>query len=175
MEGEIVWDCLGFWEKGKGGAGKGKGKKPQPEEVEQYSGMRVEVMTAEERLLFVAKLQEIRGTTARLYQYSDGDVFQKEETINVKIRGYSDQDAKAVYLEGAVTPEENLIWRVEDLTFVKIGNDRAFFRLDTDLEASITPVGKISFAEEPARLLNISVGGACWARSMPAISAINFS
>ena len=45
-----------------------KEKKPQPEEVEQYSGMRVEVMTAEERLLFVAKLQEIRGTTARLYQ-----------------------------------------------------------------------------------------------------------
>ena len=140
---------------------KEKEKKPQPEEVEQYSGMRVEVMTAEERLLFVAKLQEIRGTTARLYQYSDGDVFQKEETINVKIRGYSDQDAKAVYLEGAVTPEENLIWRVEDLTFVKIGNDRAFFRLDTDLEASITPVGKISIAEEPARRLNISVGGAC--------------
>ena len=30
---------------------KEKEKKPQPEEVEQYSGMRVEVMTAEERLL----------------------------------------------------------------------------------------------------------------------------
>lgn len=151
---------FGFWGK-KEKAEPVKEHEKDPGELSQYSGMRVEVMTVEERLLFVAKMQEIREGTARLYQYSDGDVFRKTETTNVKIRGYSDKDAKAVYLEGAITPEENLVWKVEDLVFVKIGNDRAFFRLDTDLEASISPVGKISFGEEPARLLNISVEAFC--------------
>lgn len=85
---------------------------------------------------------------------------QKVEMIHVRIRGYSDHERKAVYMEGLITPGDKRIWNVEDLKVAHIGNDRAFFRLDTDIEAVVTTFGGFSAGEETCRMLNISVGGA---------------
>lgn len=68
------------------------------EELEIYSGMRVEVTTMEGRLLFVAKLLGLHDDKAELHQYSESDEFQEGESIHVRIRGYSDHDRKAVYM-----------------------------------------------------------------------------
>ena len=108
-------------------------------ELEIYSGMRVEVTTFDGRLLFVAKLLG----------------------LHVRIRGYSDRERKAVYLEGRITPQPKHIWQVEELTVARIGNDRAFFRLDTDLDATATMFSGLLMGERPCKMLNISVGGAC--------------
>ncbi len=78
----------------------------------------------------------------------------------VRIRGYSDHEKKAVYMEGFITLKEKHIWKVEKLMVVRVGNDRAFFRLETDLEAVVTMLGGFSAGEQLCRLLNISVGGA---------------
>lgn len=43
----------------------------------------------------------------------------------------------------------------------RIGNDRAFFRLETDLDAVLTTFGGFSAGEQNCKMLNISVGGAC--------------
>lgn len=85
----------------------------------------------------------------------------QKEPLHVRIRGYSDRDKKAIYMEGFIRPEEGHTWSVEGLTVVRIGNDRAFFRLETDLEAEVTLFGGFSAGEQPCRVLNISVGGAC--------------
>ncbi len=130
-------------------------------EFEIYSGMRVEVSTFEGQLLFVAKLLGVHGSKAELHQYSEIEVPQKEEPLHVRIRGYSDHDKKAVYMEGVITPMPKHIWQVDELTVVRIGNDRAFFRLSTDLDATVTMFSGLEMGEKPCKMLNISVGGAC--------------
>lgn len=128
--------------------------------LESYSGMRVEVASLDGNLLFVAKLQGVRGSTAELQQYSETGISQKDEPLPVKIRGYHDQDKKAVHLEGSISFLENHSWKVEELTFIRTSNDRAFFRLSTDLEATVTMFGGLLGGERECRLLDISVGGA---------------
>lgn len=135
-------------------------------DYEKYSGMRVEVTTfAEDRLLFVAKLMGLKENTAKLYQYSElitAHITEPEaESIHVKIRGYSDHERKAVHMEGFILPQQEHIWQVEAWSIKKVNNDRAFFRLNTDMEAAITTFGGLGAGESTCRLLNISVGGAC--------------
>ena len=130
------------------------------EEVDIYSGMRVEVTTAAGQILFVAKLMGLHGDKAELHQYSEAAIVKDVETIHARIRGYSDYERKAVYMEGIITPGPKHIWQVEELTIVRVGNDRAFFRLTTNLDATATMFSGLAMGEKPCKLLNISVGGA---------------
>lgn len=134
--------------------------KDEAEEFHIYSGMRVEVTTEAGQILFVAKLLGLRGDKAELHQYSESELLQDAGSIRARIRGYSDHERRAVYMEGVITPGPRHIWQVEELTVVRIGNDRAFFRLDTDLPATVTMFSGLAIGERPCRLLNVSIGGA---------------
>lgn len=135
------------------------GQENDREELGIYSGMRVEVTTPEGVLLFVAKLEGLHGREGELHQYSETELPQMEPPFRVKLRGYSDADRKAVSMEGAITPMPRHIWKVEELSVARVGNDRAFFRLDTDVEATATMFSGLAMGEKPCRLLDISVGG----------------
>lgn len=126
-----------------------------------YTGMRVEVTTPDERLLFVAKLMSLRENKGELHQYSETGVSREKEPFHVKIRGYSDHEKKEVYMEGRITSMPEHIWQVEDLKVTRIENARAFYRLNTDLDATVTTFSGLGAGEKPCKLLNISVGGAC--------------
>ncbi|MEY8429855.1 PilZ domain-containing protein [Lachnospiraceae bacterium 48-42] len=131
-------------------------------ELHHYSGMRVEVTDFDGCFLFVAKIQGLWKNTAELYQYSEMQIPKEDsEPLRVRIRGYSDHEKKAVYMEGVITPRDKHIWKTEELVVTKIGNDRAFFRLSTDLDATVTMFSGLEIGEKPCRMLNISVGGAC--------------
>lgn len=132
----------------------------EDEELEIYSGMRVEVTGPDGRMLFVAKLLGLHGDQGELHQYSEAAVPQGEEPLPVKIRGYSDRDRKAVYMEGVIAPLPQNKWSVAELKVCKAGNDRAFFRLETDISATATMFSGLEMGEKPCRLLNISIGGA---------------
>lgn len=136
-------------------------KPVQDNELEVYSGMRVEVTTFDARLLFVAKLMSLRGNTAQLHQYSETTLSPDSEPLRVRIRGYNDHERKAVYMEGTISPMSQQRWQVEELVVARIGNDRAFFRLETNIDATATTLGGLNAGEKPCKLLNISVGGAC--------------
>lgn len=125
-----------------------------------YSGMRVEVTAMDGRILFVAKLLGLHGNQAELHQYSEAMLPKTEEPLPVRIRGYSDRERKAVYMEGVITPLPQNKWAVTELKVCRAGNDRAFFRLDTDLDATATMFSGLAIGEKPCRLLNISIGGA---------------
>ena len=130
------------------------------DELEIYSGMRVEVTAFDGRMLFVAKLMGLHGNQAELHQYSEAAI-SREEPFPVRIRGYSDRDRKAVYMEGVIAPLPQNKWSVTELNVCRIGNDRAFFRLDTNLDATATMFSGLAMGEKPCKLLNISIGGAC--------------
>lgn len=144
---------------------KDPGTKPAPQEDSGapsiYSGMRVEVTTASGHLLFAAKMMELHGHVAQLYQYTEADIPGDMELIYVRIRGYNDHERKAVYMEGTISPKPQHVWEVTNLAVIRSGNDRAFFRLDTNLDATITIFRGLGAGEKPCKLLNISVGGAC--------------
>ena len=142
--------------------------KEAAQELDIYSGMRVEVTTHTGQILFVAKLLGLHGNKAELHQYSESEIAGDVESIHVRIRGYSDYERKAVYMEGVITPGPKHIWQVEELTVLRVGNDRAFFRLNTDIDGSMVIIGKVGAGEEPCKLLNISVGGA-YVRAEPAL------
>ena len=153
-----------FKSHGKKGPVQDEEAQREPIGLEVYSHMRVEVTTPEGDLLFVAKLVNLRERTAELQQFSESALSQEteesEEPIPVHIRGYNDHERKAVYLEGVITPGPRHIWQVEELTVVRTTNDRAFFRLDTNQDATITMFSGLSMGEKPCKLLNISIGGA---------------
>ena len=114
-----------------------------------------------DQLLFTAKLMDLKGDTGELYQYFETGTLQSGGPVEVKIRGYSAYKRKAVYMEGVITPEIKNMWRVEDLVITKVENDRAFFRLNVDVDAVLTRYDGPDAAESVCRLLNISIGGAC--------------
>ena len=136
-------------------------KETDEDELKIYSGMRVEVTTFDGRVLFVAKLMDPRGSQAELHEYLEASPFQAEEPLPVRIRGYSDHDRKAIYMEGVIAPLPQRKWSVTELNVCRIGNDRAFFRLDTSLDATATMFSGLEMGEKSCKLLNISIGGAC--------------
>lgn len=136
-------------------------KENDGDELEIYSGMRVEVTAFDGRILFVAKLMGLHGNQAELHQYLEATISQVEEPLPVRIRGYSDRDRKAVYMEGVIAPLPHNKWSVAELKVCRVGNDRAFFRLDTNIDATATMFSGLEMGEKPCKLLNISIGGAC--------------
>lgn len=131
-------------------------------ELEIYSGMQVIVETFDGNMLFAAKLQDPQKNKAELYQYSAADDIQDMEiaAVPVKIRGYNDWERKAVFMEGNMIPIQKHIWQVEDLIITRIENERASFRLSTDIPATVTADDGMNEGEKACTLLNISVGGA---------------
>lgn len=134
----------------------------QLEDLEIYSGMRVEVTSDDGRMFLVARLVGLRGDRAQLKPSTDGNLLTKlEEPVAVTLRGYSSKENKAVVIEGTLRPGPNNTWQAEHLVLVKRSNDRAFFRMDTNLMGSITAMGRLGAAAEDCRVLNVSVGGVC--------------
>lgn len=130
-------------------------------DLEVYNGMRVEVTSHQGQLLFVAKLLDPWGAQAKLRQFFDATISREQEApLPVRIRGYSDRERKAVYMEGLILPEGDDLWKVGELRVLRVGNERAFFRMETDLEATATMFSGLEAGEKPCRMLNISVGGA---------------
>ena len=85
----------------------------ETEELDVYSGMRVEVTADTGQVLFVAKLLGLHGNKAELHQYSEFEVNKDVEAFHARIRGYSDYERKVVYMEGVITPGPKHIWQVE--------------------------------------------------------------
>lgn len=137
-------------------------RRAQEEDLEIYSGMRVEVASEDGRMFLTAQLVELRGDRALMEPKSEGNLLAgTEEPIPVVLRGYSSLENKAVVMQGTIRPTMNGMWQAENLVLVKRINERAFFRVDTNIDVGITPMGSFSTAEESCKLLNISVGGVC--------------
>ena len=84
----------------------------------------------------------------------------KRRDLEKKSRERGIREKGDVSVEGEIAAERDFFWRLEDLKLVRVRDDRAFFRLDTNLDAVIAPLGKFGNHEEAAIVRNISAGGA---------------
>ena len=108
--------------------------KVQPPEL--YNGMRVEVLTPDNHLLFVGRLKifgagvlEVRSETVRQLPLA----LYKQE---VKLRGFQ-RNSQAFTLNGAICRSTAEFWHIEDLKFLQSRDSRSFYRQDTDMSAKI--------------------------------------
>ncbi len=153
MRGEGMSMGLFNWGKNKDADNAGK--------LAEYSGIRVEVMDTNERLLFIAHVSvtwegkvELRPTTALRVPASVKD-------FPVLMRGFQTTQKKAVHMEARISPRSDGSWTVEDLKITGKDNDRAFFRQDTLLSASVMPLHQRGVSALPCKVVNVSAGGAC--------------
>ena len=80
---------------------------------------------------------------------------------NVGMEGleHGDMQLKDASIKKEIATEHDFFWRREELKLVRVKNDRAFFRLETNLKAVMIPMERFGAGEVPVRVLNISGGG----------------
>ena len=138
-------------------------RRAMKEELEVYSGMRVEATSADGRVFFVARLLELRGDRAQLEPGADGSLMTRsDEPVHVTLRGYSSKEGRAVSMECDVRVGAGKLWQVENLTLLDPqGEHRANVRVETDLSGSFVPDGRPGVPEESCRVENMGMGGVC--------------
>ena len=137
-------------------------RRAREEDLEIYSGMRVEVTSDDGRMFLVAVLTGLRGDRAQLRPATEGGMLTPlEEPVLVTLRGYSSKENKAVIMKCTVRSGGKNFWQAEHLSLIKRSNDRAFFRMGISIPGRLVIMGRADAQAEECRLLNISVGGAC--------------
>lgn len=125
-----------------------------------YSGMRVEVLTPENHLLFVGRLELLGGGVLELRRDTDDPLPQVIYNSKVKLRGFQ-KDSQAFSLNGTVGKTSADFWQVEKLEILQSQDSRNFFRQSTDVEAQVMPSGRYRGVDQGAecKVLDVSAGG----------------
>ena len=157
-----------FLRGGKGDRATGKKKKDAQEDeyIIDYSGMRVEVLDAEDHLLFVARFSASPSGKVNLYQLSAGTVSEEKlppegAGLPVRLRGYYDRRKVAIHMTAMIFLSDDGIWSAEDVLVVSRVNDRAFFRQNLDMKGEVLRLESTGGKFIPCEMVNISAGGAC--------------
>lgn len=154
-----------------------------------YSGMRVEVLGGQQVLFFVAVLfvsstgvAEVRQmsrlsptfehilanwaeTVRRTAAGRNGKVNPERTPIPVHLRGFDEEQNKAVHFSGGIYLLNGSTWRVENLRHERTENDRAFFRQSTDAHGTAVMIARVGQTRgstaSTCDIVNISAGGVC--------------
>ena len=128
------------------------------EDLEIYTGMRVEVTTDDGRMFLTAELTDLRGDRAQLKPHMDGSLLTKRDgPVPVTIRGFSSKENHVVVMKARVRLSPSGNWQVERIALVKRGDNRASVRVDVDLDGFLSFDG----LQAPCRVVNMSTGGVC--------------
>lgn len=127
--------------------------------TELYNGMKAEVLTEANALIFVANLDRLSGTAAEVHAESEGVLPQTVYNHPVKLRCFR-RDGTTLTLTGKVTQNNSQFWRVEGLKYVHNSESRSFFRQSTGVDGLLAPEKGPSALKSPCKILDISAGGA---------------
>lgn len=145
-----------------------KAKAEQPLDLpELYSGMRAEILTLTNRLIFVGKLELQKGAVLQITEESGENVPWVEDNEEIKIRGFQ-QDGTPFALRGYICGSSDKIWKVDRLKSLQKEELRMFYRQIVNIPASVVCVNHI-FTQDagkqrpssilPCMILDISGGG----------------
>lgn len=123
-------------------------------------GMHVEVTDVANKLIAIGQIIDIQKDIVTLHIKDSLATELMEESTVIMLRGFSRVDKKAVHLEGSATQKDEKTWIVHSVKLHKILNDRAFYRLDTATDATVTVFSGAHAGEYSCSLTNISIGGA---------------
>lgn len=135
-------------------------KKPAPSPATKavfsflYSGMKVEVLTPENSLIFIGLLNPLNGEAVGIISEKGGELPRAHYNQAVKLRCFM-RNGKAFTLGGNVMKTDPKFWRVEELEFLQNSENRHFFRQNVTLTGSASTKGRLT----GCNILDISAGG----------------
>ncbi|MCI9331666.1 MAG: PilZ domain-containing protein [Oscillibacter sp.] len=121
-----------------------------------YSGMKVEVMTPANALLFVGRLRLLSGNQLDILGESGGFLPRALYNQPVKIRCFP-KEGDTFTLNGTVGPNDRKFWRIENLQSLQNSENRNFFRQNTAVEGYVRTESGQKF---PCKVLDVGGGGA---------------
>lgn len=98
-------------------------------------GMKVEVMTLKNRLIFLGHIEQVSDTFVQIADDLGGSVPYVEFNSLVKLRGFA--SSRAFCLQGSIGGSTNRFWRVENLSTLQSGERRGYFRQNVNLKAAL--------------------------------------
>lgn len=138
------------------------GQKGAKEAPELSSGMRVEVQTMENHLLFVGRLKVLDGGVLEIRRDTGDPLPQALYNSKVKLRGFQ-SNSQPFCITGTVGKSSRDFWQIENLQVLQNRENRGFFRQATDLDARVMPSGHYRGAGREVtecKVLDVSAGGA---------------
>ena len=101
-------------------------------------GMKVEVMTLKNRLIFLGHVEQVTDKFVQIVDDLGGNVPYVEFNSLVKIRGFA--SSRAFCLQGSIGGSTKRLWRVENLSTLQSGERRGYFRQNVNLKAALRRV-----------------------------------
>ena len=121
-----------------------------------YNGMKVEVMTPANTLIFVGRLRLLQGNQVDVLGETGGFLPRGLYNQRVKLRCFQ-RDGDTFTLNGSVGPNGPKFWRIERLQSLQSSENRNFFRLNAGVDGQVRSISGEKF---PCKVLDISAGGA---------------
>lgn len=138
---------------------------PEPEpdpEPDIYTGMKVEVLTLENHLLFVGQVRVLSGDRLRIRTEDPTDRLPRIlYGTKVKVRGFQ-RNFQTFALYGIVTQNTSEFWNIEQLEYLQNQESRNFFRQKIEMDGKIlSGTGGKDSSGIACKILDISAGGTC--------------
>ena len=135
---------------------------PKTQTVQLWPGMMVEVMTPENRLLYVGRVEKIQNGGVYIREANDDTLPMVVVNTPVKVRFYRESDN--LVLQGKVCGSTTKIWKVDRLETTFAREKRGFFRqnISFDIEGQcgrLPSQGGPPKVYFPCHVLDISAGG----------------
>lgn len=131
-------------------------------------GMRLEVVTAENKLIFVGKIEQLEKNGIQVADVTGGDVPYIQYNTPVKLRGF--YHTSAILLEGLIGGSTRKFWRIDRLRTLQAKEQRGYFRQNIDRNAKMMCLNEIFGEQRPGdeakkapvdcKVANISATGA---------------
>ena len=139
----------------------GKKEEPVPTAAledfpELYSGMKVEVMTPANTLIFVGRIRLLTGNQVDVLGEAGGFLPRGLYNQRVKLRCFQ-KDGDTFTLNGTVGPNDPKFWRIERLQSLQSSENRNFFRMNIGVDGLVRSVSGDKY---PCKVLDLSAGGA---------------
>lgn len=126
---------------------------------ELRNGMKVEVLTPVNTLIFVGRLKVLGSDLLELRTENDGILPRAVYNQPIKLRVFQ-QDGQALTFDGTVGPNTPNFWRVERLRNLQSCENRNFFRQSTGVNGYVRSTASVGGQKYPCKILDISGGGA---------------
>ena len=133
-----------------------------------HTGMRVEVLTLANQLIFVGVVEVLKETKIKVTEESGQKVPWVEYNTKVKLRGFQ-RDGIPFSLYGYISGSTDRLWQIDRLEALQLEELRNFYRQNVNIPGTAMCVNQI-FAPErgartkgstpvPCRVMDISGGG----------------
>lgn len=104
-------------------------------------GMRLEVMTTENKLIFVGQIEWIKGDAIQIVDATGGDLPYIQYNSPIKLRGF--YHSSALFLEGQIGGSSRKFWRIDRLRTLQTKEQRGYFRQNISRKARVMCLNEI--------------------------------